>query len=160
MAPPFFHLEDYVNEDRLMGLDVGRKTIGVAVSDLLGITAQGVEVWRRRSMKEDVDHLLQLCRERDVSLVVVGHPIRTDGNRGPEAEYVEAFAQELEAAGLCTVLWDERFTTAGAERTLIDAGVSRKKRKAVVDMTAAVLILQTFMERRRSRDDRTGHNPR
>ncbi len=137
-------------EGRVMGLDVGRKTIGVAVSDPLMLTAQGVEVWRRRSIDEDLEYLARLAREYDVRVIVMGLPLRTDGALGPEAEYVREFAQRVrQRIAADVVLWDERFTTKEAERVLIGAGVSRKKRKGVVDMTAATLILDGYLARHR-----------
>lgn len=136
---------------RVMGLDLGRKTIGIAVSDPLRLTAQGVEVWRRRTKPEDLERLAHLATEYEVGLIVLGLPLRTDGASGPEAEYVREFADALrQRLGIDVVLWDERFTTKEAERMLIGAGVGRKRRRGVVDMTAAALILDGYLTRARS----------
>lgn len=142
-----------------MGLDVGSRTIGVAVSDPLGITAQGVGVWRRKGREADLAYLKQVCETYDVGRIVVGLPLRTDKTRGPEAVEVESFAKEIEReTGRPVVLWDERFTTRLAERVLLEAGTRRRRRREVVDMTAAVLILQGYLERsefhERARRDR------
>ncbi|RHB50594.1 Holliday junction resolvase RuvX [Exiguobacterium sp. AM39-5BH] len=135
---------------RVMGLDVGSKTIGVAVSDLMGWTAQGVETvyWTEPDFEEAV-HLLQpIIEQYDVSEVVVGLPKNMNGTIGPRGEASQAFATALtEATGLPTVLVDERLTTMQAERMLISADVSRKKRKAVIDKMAAVMILQNYLDR-------------
>lgn len=137
-----------MQEGRLLGLDVGEKTIGIAVSDPLGLTAQGVEVWRRRSEEEDLAHLAAVAEAYGVVRIVVGLPLRTDGLPGPEAERVKRFAARVEErTGRPVALWDERFTTREAERGLIAAGLRRERRRAVVDMTAASLILQGYMER-------------
>ncbi len=136
-----------------MGLDVGRKRIGVAFSDLLGLTAQAHEVWQCRGRTQDVQHLVELAKERDVGEVVLGYPLRTDGTAGPEAEYVVDFKEALhtEAPDLIFHLWDERFTTHEAERSLKEQGLNGRRRRQVVDMAAAALILQSFMERRANR---------
>jgi len=140
-------------EKRLLGLDVGSRTIGVAVSDPLGITAQGVGVWRRKGREKDLAYLKEVCEAYDVGKIVVGLPLRTDSRKGPEAEEVERFAREIEAAtGKPVVLWDERFTTRIAQRALIEAGLRRERRRELVDMTAAVLILQGDMERSETHD--------
>ena len=148
-------------EKRLLGLDVGSRTIGVAVSDPLGLTAQGLGVWRRKGKTADLAYLKQVCEAYDVGRIVVGLPLRTDNSRGPEAEEVEAFAREIEReTERPVVLWDERFTTKLAERALMEAGARRRRRREVVDMTAAVLILQGYLERserdERARRDRPG----
>lgn len=148
-------------EKRLLGLDVGKKTIGIALSDPLGLTAQGIGVWKRQGAVRDLAHVKELCETYHVTRIVVGLPLRTDGSRGPEALEVEAFAQRLaKETGREVVVWDERFTTRIAERTLLEAGLSRSRRKEVVDMTAAVLILQGYLERsghgERARGDHPG----
>lgn len=137
---------------RMIGLDVGEKTIGIAVSDPLGLTAQGLEVWRRKGEKSDLEHLKELCLRYEAEAFVLGLPRRTDGSFGPEAEGVRAFGEALEAATGCAVrYWDERFTTKEAERAMLLGGVKRGRRRQVIDMAAAQLILQSYMERRRSR---------
>lgn len=142
-------------EKRLLGLDVGTKTIGIAVSDPLGLTAQGVEVWRRRDEERDIAHLREVCQAYGVDALVVGLPLRTDGSKGPEAAEVEAFGRRLaDTLGLPVIFWDERFTTQIAQRAMLEAGMRRKRRRELVDMTAAALILQGYLERR-GRNERT-----
>jgi putative Holliday junction resolvase len=137
---------------RTMGLDYGDRTIGVAVSDELGWTAQGVETIRRTTAERDFARLKQLAREYDVGEVVVGLPKNMNGTIGPRGELCIAFAQEVEAALQVPVrLWDERLTTASAQRTLLAADVSRKKRKAVIDKMAAALILQGYIDSKNAR---------
>ncbi|MBE3589140.1 MAG: Holliday junction resolvase RuvX [Thermoanaerobacteraceae bacterium] len=134
---------------RIMGLDVGDKTIGVAVSDPLGWTAQGVEVIRRSSGEEDLQRLLQLVNEYGVERVVVGLPWNMNGTLGERGQKVLRFARLIERRLHCPVeTWDERLSTAGAERILLAADVSRAKRKKVIDKMAAVLILQSYLDAR------------
>lgn len=133
---------------RTMGLDVGERTIGVAFSDLLGITAQGHGVWRRRTLKEDLDYLNDLADEYEVADVVIGLPRRTDGTFGPESASVKEFGRQVaEAIGIPVVYYDERFTTKIAEQALISQDVRRSKRKQVIDKVAAMLILQGYLDR-------------
>lgn len=137
---------------RLMGLDVGRRRIGIALSDPLGLTAQPYTVHRSRGRREDIEYLCALAEQEGVTEIVVGHPVRTDGSLGPEAAYVARFAQELErGCRRCTVtLWDERFTTHEAERALMAQGLKAPRRRELVDMAAAAIILESYMQRRRS----------
>ncbi|MCR3921856.1 MAG: Holliday junction resolvase RuvX [Firmicutes bacterium] len=132
---------------RILGLDVGDRTIGVAVSDELGWTAQGLEVIRRSDWVKDLQRLRELCEQYSVTRLVVGYPKNMNGTIGPRAEISAAFAerisQELE---IPATLWDERLTTMEAERMLISADVSRKKRRKVIDKMAAVLILQNYLQ--------------
>ncbi len=135
-----------------MGLDYGDKTIGVAVSDELGWTAQGVEVIRRKSKEEDRERLAALIREYGMDEIVVGMPKNMNGTIGPRGEASREFAERLHAwFGLPVHLWDERLTTVAAQRTLIEADVSRKKRKGVIDKMAAQLILQGFLDSKTKR---------
>lgn len=132
---------------RIMALDVGDKTIGVAVSDSLGWTAQGVEVIRRTSRKADFARLAELIKQYEVTSIVVGYPKNMNGTIGPRARLSAEFAQELAGhTGLPVRLWDERLTTMEAERMLLTADVSRAKRKKVIDKMAAVLILQNYLQ--------------
>ncbi len=136
---------------RILGLDVGDKRIGVAVSDPLGMTAQGVTVIRREDPERDLERLGRLARELGVGQVVVGLPRRTDGTLGTEARVVGDFAARLERVlGIPVVLWDERFTSAAAEKLLVSADVRRARRRRVIDKVAAALILQNYLEARRS----------
>lgn len=134
---------------RSMGLDVGDKTIGVAVSDLLALTAQGVEVIRRTSPQADFARLAQLCEEYEVATVVIGLPKNMNGTLGPRGELVQAFAAQLkeQLKEQQLVFWDERLSTVAAERALIAADVRRAKRRQVIDKMAAVFILQGWLDR-------------
>jgi putative holliday junction resolvase len=132
---------------RLMGLDVGDKTVGVAVSDELGFTAQGVCTLRRQSWAKDLAELGRLALEKNVRLLVVGLPLNMDGSEGPRAKISRQFAERAsEELGIAHALWDERLSTAEVRRVLIAADVSRQKRKEVVDMLAAQVILQGYLE--------------
>lgn len=134
---------------RIMGLDVGDKRIGVALSDPLGWTAQGHSVLQRSSPSRDFDYLSQLCTEWQVEKIVVGLPLNMNGSIGPRAELVKGFAAELSrATGLVVELWDERLSTRSAEQILLAADVSRRKRKQVIDKLAAVTILQGYLDNR------------
>ncbi len=136
---------------RIMGLDVGDKTIGIALSDLLGWTAQPLTVLRRTSLKQDLEELARICREQEVEKIVVGLPRNMNGTYGPRAQLVMEFKEKLEQAlGLPVETWDERLSTAAAERTLLAADVSRARRKQVVDKLAAVVILQGYLDRQRN----------
>jgi putative Holliday junction resolvase len=133
---------------RTMGLDVGSKTVGIALSDELGWTAQGLETLKINE-EENVfgfDELGKIIKEYEVSKVVVGLPKNMNGTIGPRGEASQFFARELEERfGIPVVLWDERLTTIAAERVLLEADVSRKKRKKVIDKMAAMMILQGYL---------------
>ncbi|QQE73229.1 Holliday junction resolvase RuvX [Brevibacillus composti] len=132
---------------RIMGLDLGDKTIGVAVSDEMGWTAQGVETIKRQSREKDLARLDELIASYQVGEIVVGLPKNMNGTIGPRGESCQAFARMLEERMALPVhLWDERLTTMAAERMLIAADVSRQKRKKVIDKMAAVLILQGYLD--------------
>lgn len=132
---------------RLLGLDVGDKTIGVAVSDELGWTAQGVETIKRQSKEKDFARLQELIAQYQVGAIVVGLPKNMNGTIGPRAEMCQSFGKLLqEKTSLPVHMWDERLTTMAAERMLISADVSRQKRKTVIDKMAATLILQGYMD--------------
>lgn len=133
-----------------MGLDVGEKTIGVAVSDLLGLTAQGVEVIARKSIGQDIRRILEIAESQNVDRIVLGLPRSLNNSLGPQAEKVKLFATELRKKTPAPIEFvDERFTTTIAERSLLEADVSRSKRKQVVDKLAAQLILQSYLDRMR-----------
>ncbi len=132
---------------RILGLDVGDVRIGAAISDLLMITAQGIETYTRKDTEADLEHFCALMDERDVETIVCGLPKNMNGTIGEQAEKVQDFAEKLkQASGRKLVYWDERLTTKIAHRTLLEADMSRKKRKAVVDKIAAVYILQGYMD--------------
>ncbi len=136
---------------RIMGLDLGDRTIGVAVSDLLGVTAQGVETIRRSKL--ELERLRELIRLYEVGEIVIGLPRNMDGSMGPRAEKTLEFAKRLsEDLALPVRSWDERLTTVAAQRSLLEADVSRAKRKQVIDKMAAMLILQGYMDSRRARE--------
>jgi putative Holliday junction resolvase len=134
--------------ERYLGLDVGNRRIGVAVSDELGLTAQPVmTLERRRSAREDLRSLARLARRFGVVGIVVGNPIHLSGETSPQALRVQAFAAELgEIAGLPIHLWDERLTSHEAHQILYEAGRPRQEHQQVVDQVAATLILQSFLE--------------
>lgn len=133
---------------RIMALDVGSKRIGVALSDPLKITAQGLETFQRTTLEEDIRGLWQLIDQHEVSQLVVGLPKNMDGTIGFKAEEVRQFIADLTAQRSIEVIWvDERLTTVSVERTLLEADVSRAKRKKVIDKMAAVLILQSYLDR-------------
>ena len=132
---------------RVLGLDVGDKTIGIAVSDPLMLTAQGVEVRRRTSSATDLSYLRELIRQYDVEVVVVGLPKNMNGSIGPQAQKTQAFAQQVrQECAVPVVEWDERLTTRQAERVLLEADASRRRRKQVRDKLAAQLILQNYLD--------------
>jgi putative Holliday junction resolvase len=132
---------------RVLGLDVGSKTIGMAVSDPLGITAQGLETLRRKNKRTDFSRLNEVIRQYEIVEIVVGLPLRMSGNEGTQAEKMRAFADDLrKACGLPVHLWDERLTSAQANRVLRESEMSIQRRGEVVDRLAAVLILQSWME--------------
>lgn len=136
---------------RIMGLDVGNKTIGVAVSDLMQLTAQGVTTVRRKGIKKDLEELDKIIKEKEVSQIVVGLPKNMNGTLGPQSEKVVKFTEKLKTiTDLEIKFWDERLTTVAAEKSLIQADVSRQKRKKVIDMLAAVLILQGYLDMKRN----------
>ena len=131
-----------------MGLDVGDKTIGVAMSDLLGLTAQGVEVVVRKNIKQDIARLATLIEQHNVGHIVVGLPRSLNNKLGPQADRVQEFvAQMHKTIKLPLDYIDERFTTSIAERSLIEVDMSRTKRKQVIDKVAAQIILQSWLDR-------------
>ena len=133
---------------RIMALDVGDKRIGVALSDPLKITAQGLTTYQRTILKEDVEGIWQLIHDHEVEELVVGLPKNMDGTQGYKVDDVKFFIEHLLKKGDIKVHWvDERLTTVSAERTVLEADVSRKKRKNVIDKMAATIILQSYLER-------------
>ncbi|TQR19240.1 Holliday junction resolvase RuvX [Psychrobacillus vulpis] len=136
---------------RIMGLDVGSRTVGVAISDALGWTAQGVETIKinEDNMEFGLERIDELVKQHDVTEFVVGFPKNMNNTVGPRAEASEKYAKLLiEKYNFPVTMWDERLTTMAAERMLIDADVSRKKRKQVIDKMAAVMILQGYLDRK------------
>ena len=139
---------------RILGLDYGSKTVGVAVSDGLGLTAQGVEIIRRTSenkLRQTLARIEALIREYEVKTIVLGFPKNMNNTIGDRAEKSLVFKDMLERrTGLPVVMWDERLTTVSANRTLMEAGVRRERRKDYVDQIAAVYILQGYLDSRRN----------
>lgn len=132
---------------RYIGLDVGSKRIGIAVSDPLGITAQGIETLNRTDLEKDINYIISLCDEYNADGLVVGLPKNMNNTLGFKAEEVRAFVDLIEAKRNIPVFWmDERLTTSRAQQVLLEADVSRKKRKKVVDKLAAVFILQSWLD--------------
>ncbi|MBM7701423.1 Holliday junction resolvase RuvX [Metabacillus iocasae] len=134
---------------RVLGLDVGTKTIGVAVSDEMGWTAQGIETIKmpENQMKQSLPRLKELIDEYSVEKIVVGLPKNMNGTIGPRGEACLQFAELLKKGfNIETIMWDERLSTMAAERVLLSADVSRKKRKKVIDKMAAVMILQGYLD--------------
>lgn len=133
---------------RYVSLDVGDKTIGVAASDLLGLTAQGIKTIRRVSFKKDLQELGEIISDFDEVIFVIGLPKNMNGTEGERCEVVRNFAEKLKDffPDNKQIFWDERLSTVAAEKSLIAADVSRKKRKKVIDKMAAVYILQGFLD--------------
>lgn len=136
---------------RLIGIDVGTRTLGLALSDVSRTIASGLETIRRTKFKADSARLIELIRQHGVGGLVIGLPINLDGSIGPRAQASRAFARLIgPLVGLPVLMWDERMTTAAAERLLIEADASRKRRAEVIDKMAATLILQSALDRMRS----------
>ncbi len=132
---------------RVMGLDIGQRRIGVAISDSLGLTAQGVTVLERQATTADVEAVCRLAKAHGAETVVIGLPLTLEGQQGPQAQRVASFADLVHRASGLPIAWmDERFTTAQGERTLLEAGTSRQRRKRVIDQVAAQLILQSYLD--------------
>ncbi len=141
---------------RILGLDYGARRIGVAVSDELGLTAQGLGVIERKNKKHDFAAIENTVRSYSVETIVVGYPLRLDGSRGIQCEKVDHFIRLLESLlSLPVIRWDETLTTKDAEELLRMANVRAKKRKMVVDKIAAGMILQGYLDSL----DRSGNNP-
>ncbi|MEN2765900.1 Holliday junction resolvase RuvX [Ornithinibacillus xuwenensis] len=136
---------------KIMGLDVGSKTIGVAVSDELGWTAQGLTTikWDETDIKSADSQLKTIIEEHNIEKVVIGLPKNMNGTIGERGEASKTYAKHIEELHhLPTILWDERLTTMAAERVLLEADVSRKKRKKVIDKMAAMMILQGYLDQK------------
>lgn len=135
---------------RIMGLDYGSKTVGVAISDALGITAQGIETIERKEenkLRQTLARIEALAKEYEVEKIVLGFPKNMNNTLGERAEKSLEFKEKLERrAGIPVIMWDERLTTVEAERTLIESKVRRENRKKYVDKIAAVFILQGYLD--------------
>lgn len=133
---------------RVLGLDVGEKTIGVAVSDPLGFTAQGICTIKRKNINADLEEIDKYVKEYLCSTIVVGLPKNMNGTIGPSGERILRFAEKVEAkTGVKIETWDERLTTVAAHRAMLEADLSREKRKKIVDKLAAMYILQGYLDR-------------
>ena len=134
---------------RILALDVGRKRIGLAISDELGITAQGIDTLQRTRIREDLDALKRIAADREVRTLLIGRPLHMSGDESRQSEYTAQFAERLgNHLGIPVVFWDERLTSAEAERMLRSAGASLDQRKKAVDRLAAVLLLESYLEYR------------
>jgi putative Holliday junction resolvase len=132
---------------RIMGLDVGERNIGVAVSDSLLLTAQGRPTLRRTTWKTDVDYLRRIVQEEDVQRIVVGNPLHLGGQESAQSRKIAQFATKLsKTLGLPVILWDERLTSVAAEQHLEEAGLKWQERKKYVDKIAAMMILQDYLD--------------
>ena len=135
-------------DERLLGLDVGTKTVGLALSDVMRQIATPLETIRRTKFTADAARLLQLAKEHGVGGFVIGLPVNLDGTQGPRAQSTRAFARNLSAlTDLPMAFWDERLSTAAAERVLLEADTSRKRRAELIDKMAAAYILQGALDR-------------
>ena len=135
-------------DERLLGLDVGTKTIGLALSDVMRQIATPLETIRRTKFKADAARLFQLAKEHGVGGLVIGLPVNLDGSEGPRAQSTRAFARNLAPlADVPMAFWDERLSTAAAERALLEADASRKRRAELIDKMAAAYILQGALDR-------------
>lgn len=135
--------------ERIMGLDVGDRTIGVSVSDLLQMTAQGITTIKRESKEKDYNALEELINEYNIKKVVVGLPKNMNGTLGPQGEKTMKFAEKLKNKYKVEIIYeDERLTTMAAEKLLISGDVRREKRKDVIDKVAATFILQSYLDRK------------
>ncbi|MFI3176543.1 MAG: Holliday junction resolvase RuvX [Eubacteriales bacterium] len=134
---------------RIMGLDFGSKTVGVAISDPLFITAQGIETIQRKDenkLRQTLARIEALIEEYEVSEIVLGHPVNMNNTLGERSQKTKEFQESLERrTGLPVVLWDERLTTVAAEKVMIETGVRRENRKKYVDQIAATLILEGYL---------------
>lgn len=146
---------------RILALDVGKKRIGLAVSDELGFTAQGLETLQRSRIREDLGRLARLAREKNAVTLLVGKPLHMSGSVSRQSVYTEEFAERLrEWTGLPIVFWDERLTTVEAERVLREGGATLEESKRAVDRMSAVLLLESYLENQRIRaESDSGQDP-
>lgn len=132
---------------RILGLDIGDRTIGVAISDPLGLTAQGITTVKRKGIERDIEEIKNICSEYGVEKIVAGLPKNMNGTLGPQSEKVKSVCEALETnLGIEIIMWDERLTTVAAHRLMLEADLSREKRKKIVDKIAATYILQGYLD--------------
>ncbi len=136
--------------ERILALDVGKKRIGLAISDALGVAAHGLPTFQRTRIRDDLQQLETIIKEREVSLLLIGKPLHMSGDESRQSAYTREFADRLhEQTGIPVVYWDERLTTVEAERMLRTAGANLEQRKKAVDRLSAVLLLQSYLEAKR-----------
>jgi len=139
--------EEQIPKGRILALDLGARRIGLALSDELMLTAQGLETLQRTTLREDIARLASLAAGHGVTLFLMGNPMNMNGNEGRQSGWVRDFAEKLHArSGLTVRLWDERLTTKEAERVLRSSGISRVKRGLAVDRLSAVILLASYLE--------------
>lgn len=144
-------LPDYA---RILGLDLGTKTIGIALSDLSRTVATPHSTIKRTKFKNDAQQLVELIEEHEIAALILGYPVNLDGSEGPRAQSTHSFARNFSQVRECPiVLWDERLSTVAAERTLLEADASRKRRGEVIDKMAASFILQGALDRMKGIED-------
>lgn len=149
--PPFRHLADFSNAlppfGRLLGIDPGTKTLGLAVSDGMRTVASPLETMKRGKFSKDAQILKEHLHRQEIAGIVIGYPVNMDGSEGPRCQSVRQFAQNLtQHANHPILLWDERLSTAAVERTMLEADLSRKRRGELVDKLAAAYILQGVLD--------------
>lgn len=131
----------------MLALDLGKKRIGLALSDELGITAQGLDTLEREGRRDDIETLRRLTVDKNVTLILIGDPLHMSGERSRQGEYTREFAKELEyKTGLPIRFWDERWSSREAERTLRGSGIAHDQRKPTIDKLSAILLLQSFLD--------------
>jgi putative Holliday junction resolvase len=132
---------------RVLALDVGKRRIGLAISDGLGLTAQGIPTLERTTIREDLAHLSELSAQREVRLFLIGDPLHMSGDQSRQAQYIRDFAARLtERTGIPVKFWDERLTTVQAHRVLRESGISIEKRAKAIDRLAAVILLESYLD--------------
>lgn len=132
---------------RILGLDIGDKTIGVAISDPLGLTAQGITTIKRKGIERDIEEIRTICSEYGVEKIVAGLPKNMNGTLGPQSEKVMEFCEVLKSnLSIEIIMWDERLTTVAAHKVMLEADLSRAKRKKIVDKVASTYILQGYLD--------------
>jgi putative Holliday junction resolvase len=136
-----------MNQGRVLALDLGKRRIGLAMSDELGVTAQGLETLQRTNIREDLAYLSTLAADKNVSLFLMGKPLHMSGDEGRQTQYAREFGDRLHAAtGIPVTYWDERLTTVEAQRVLRGSGISIEKRAKAVDRLAAVILLGSYLD--------------
>jgi putative Holliday junction resolvase len=136
-----------MNQSRVLALDLGKKRIGLALSDELGVTAQGLETMERTNIREDLARISKMASEKNVALILIGNPLHMSGREGRQTEYAQDFGRRLGAAtGIAVKFWDERLTTVAAQRVLRESGISIQKRAKAVDRLAAVILLESYLD--------------